>query len=235
MCKCSQIRVTQGSSGEKGPPVNYTTVFYSCTALFPPFFPVGLIFCSHIHLKCPWALFPSTLNLLCSSIRNILSHWLSKTPIKTYCYPAITSVLHWLGSWTSILLLHLYLWKLEEEFPCIPSFYHLWLILKTWPSCIWEKLCVEAHWSCFCVNFCKHTEGPQQDLLNSCVVLFAFVCALRGLLIIITVLWCDDICCVRKKNIWAFQDVGQACFLLAEFVWAGNGDIIVVNYHWKKQ
>lgn len=121
-------------------------------------------------------------------------------PVKTYCYPAITSILHWPGSWTSILLLHLYLWKLEKEFPCIPSFYDLWLILKTWPSCIWEKPCMEAHWSCFCVNFCKHTEGPQQDLLNRCVVLFAFVCALRGLLIIITVLWCDDICCVRKKK-----------------------------------
>lgn len=38
------------------------------------------------------------------------------------------------------------------------------------------------------VDFCKHTKGPQQDLLNHCVFLFVFVCALRGLLIIITVL-----------------------------------------------
>lgn len=58
---------------------------------------------------------------------------------------------------------------------------------------------MKTHWSCFCVNFCKHTKGPQQDLLNHCVFLFASVCALRGLLIIITVLWCDGICCVGKK------------------------------------
>lgn len=128
---------------------------------------------------------------------------------------------------TSVSPLPMKIWR---EFPCIPSFYHLWLVF-------WNLIIVHLEEvSCgdslvgpaFVWIFFKYTEGSQQDLLNSAVFVCLCVCLERlADNHHCSLMWWHLLC--EEKNIWAFQDVGQDCFLLAAFMWAGNGNIIVVN------
>lgn len=101
---------------------------------------------------------------------------------------------------------HFYSWKLEKSFHAFLPLIKCDNFFEIWTSCTWVKSCLETHWSCFCVNFHKYIDGPQQDLLNSYVFLFPFVRSLRGLLIVISYLmwWQGYYCCVRgKKSTWA--------------------------------
>lgn len=175
------------------------------------------------------------MNFLHSSIRNIFSidsvKLLQKPAVihpSPTSYPGCGLDFH-----TFVSPLLMTTWK---EFPCIPSFYQLWLvfwnltIMHLGEVLLWRLIDSTLVWIFVSI--------PR--VLNKTFI--KQLCGFVSLCVCLERLADNHLCSLMSwhllsegKNPWAFQDVGQDCLLLAEFVWAGNTDIIVVNFHWKKQ